>query len=113
MVMTWRPDTPEVHPTVDLNAAITDNASTGSLSFKDRFKASSGTSYGNLEVPAAAPLVFPPEAQHQIEGSEAGQVGLKQKFQRTKAFMDDYLDRRAQAAYVSTEVTEISFAAAP
>ncbi|KAL0932500.1 uncharacterized protein CTRU02_213453 [Colletotrichum truncatum] len=101
MVMTWRPDSEEVHPTVDLNTTATISASTDSSSFSNRFKASSGTSYGDLKIPAAAPLVFPPEQQQQLEGGVEEEVGLKQRFKRTKGFVDDYLDRRAQAVYAT------------
>src|SRR5690349_15667076 len=69
MVMTWQPDTPDVHPTMDLNTAamVSKPPKDTSNSFSSRLKASSGTTVGDFKLPKVAPLVFPPEAETGFE----------------------------------------------
>lgn len=70
-------------------------------SMSDRMKnirLASGTTRGAIELPAAAPLVFPDVDKAIVtDGPET----FKDKTKDAKAFMADYLDRRAQMDYVS------------
>lgn len=107
MVMTWRPDTTQVHPTIDFNNPASSSVPTDDEfgKVKEKFKESSGTTVGDLKIPAAAPLVFPSETQlQQQQQAGSGELSWKEKFKQKKAFMDDYLDRRAQAEYVSVRL---------
>ncbi|EJT82481.1 hypothetical protein GGTG_02454 [Gaeumannomyces tritici R3-111a-1] len=109
MVITWQPDTPEVHPTVDLNTATTVSKppKDTSNSFASRFKACSGTTVGDFKLPKVAPLVFPPEAEPDLDfagdgsGGDADGGGVKGKFKKAKASYDDYVDRREQATWAA------------
>lgn len=76
--------------------------SAGGKSMSDRMKnirLASGTTRGAIELPEAAPLVFP-EVDQAI--AENGPETFKDRAKDAKAFMADYLDRRAQMEYVST-----------
>lgn len=73
----------------------------GSKSMSDRMKnlrLASGTTKGAIELPEAAPLVFP-EVDKAIatEGPET----FKDRAKDAKLFLEEYLDRRAQMEYVS------------
>lgn len=70
-------------------------------SISDRMKnirLASGTTRGAIELPEAAPLVFP-DVDRAIATN--GPETFKDKAKDAKAFMADYLDRRAQMEYVS------------
>ena len=62
-------------------------------------RGSSGKTYGELEMPQAAPLVFP-ELDAVAAANEAD--GKKKSSLKEKgAFIATYMDKRAQASYVS------------
>ncbi len=62
-------------------------------------RSSSGKTYGELEMPEAAPLVFPDldavAAANEADGKKKG--SLREK----GAFIATYMDKRAQTSYVS------------
>lgn len=58
----------------------------------------SGTTRGTIELPEAAPLIFP-DIDHKL--SHEGPETFKDKTKDAKKFLADYLDRRAQMQYVS------------
>jgi hypothetical protein len=75
----------------------------------------SGSTHGEIELPAAAELVYPDldrvakhdleaEAEMQAAGGPKGKApekeGMKEKWKSAGKFVQDYLDRRAQASYV-------------
>ncbi|KAH9992688.1 hypothetical protein F4779DRAFT_609116 [Xylariaceae sp. FL0662B] len=104
LVMTWRPDDNEVHPTVDINSTVSAALTSYESGVRNKFQSSNGKTYGEFAFPAAAPLVFPAldasiDSDDVAEGNH--KEGLKQKLQRGKAFIDDYYDRRAQAEYAN------------
>lgn len=51
------------------------------------------TTYGELELPPAAPLIFP--------SADDPSMQYKNGFERTCHVAADYIDRRARASYVS------------
>ena len=57
----------------------------------------SAKTYGNVDLPEAAPLIFPALDQALTEGGEEERNKLKGSMN----FVADYYDRRAQASYVS------------
>lgn len=99
--MTWKPDSREWHETVNLTSTISSSINQpDSTSLMRRFKASSGATYGEMEFPETAPLVFPElDRLANATGEEA--VRKRDKLKKAGAFMTDYYDRRAQAEYVS------------
>jgi hypothetical protein len=102
--MTWKPGSGEWHERVDLTSTISssvNNSKNSSISrLGQQFRASSGATYGELEFPETAPLVFPAldELKHET-GQEA--VRKRDKLKKAAGFVQNYWDRRAQAEYVS------------
>jgi hypothetical protein len=102
--MTWKPESGEWHQRVDLTSTITSSVNTSNNSSISRlgqqFRSSSGATYGELEFPESAPLVFPAldELKHET-GQEA--VRKRDKLKQAAGFLQNYWDRRAQAEYVS------------
>lgn len=77
----------------------------------------SGRTHGQIELPEAADLVFPDldQAAKQAlagEGDGGGkgkgkEPGTREKFKNAGTWVQDYLDRRGQAFYVSHALTSI------
>lgn len=68
-----------------------------------RFQSSNGVTNGvtnGLETMETAELVFP-ELDLIAKSTTGDQKGFKKKWSRGMAFVDDYMDRRAQAKFVS------------
>lgn len=68
----------------------------------------SGKTRGEIELPESAPLVFPGldraadlDLQQQDNGKEVVNESTKEKWKNAGKWVQDYLDRRAQATYVS------------
>lgn len=68
----------------------------------------SGKTYTEVELPEAAALVYPDldrvvegEAAQEGKGKEAERVGTKEKLKGAGAWVQDYMDRKAQATFVS------------
>ena len=72
---------------------------------------SSGKTYGDLELPEAAPLIFPALDQLAASTTEEG-VKKQNKMKSSQKFVADYFDRRAQAKY-ATENPNSSLAQSP
>ena len=109
LIMAYKPDAerPVGAQAVDLNAIIGKRsgatASDESLSpdwvqklQTMHVKMGSGNTYGELEMPEAAELVFPSLNEMQDSGAAENVNRLK----KTSKHMQDYYDRRAQALYV-------------
>ena len=71
----------------------------------------SGKTYGEIELPEAAELVFPDldravetELNPNSKGKGAAKTGFTDKMKGAGDFVQDYLDRRAQAKYVSSHI---------
>lgn len=104
MVFTYKPEAtrPIDAQQLNINEVIARYSSHDSGRMKETMKdlrTSSGTTYGQLEIPHAAPLVFPALDEAAFGGDAKKQNALK----GTGKFMADYLDRRAQARYVSVQ----------
>lgn len=103
LLMTWDPelaDTPST--TIDLNSFISKAADGGGSDklgrLRHKFKSSDGKAYGNI-FPEVAPLVFP-----QIDQLASNKDAQKKfaNLKRKKEFVGGYLDKRAQAKFVSS-----------
>jgi hypothetical protein len=94
---------------VDINKAIyssMDESTTGFKKTMRNIRLSSGTTYGELQMPESAPLIFPAlEQKIAMEGDE--NVKKENALKRTGNFINDYMDRRAQAAYVRLPIAPI------
>lgn len=104
--MTWDSSARNSRTTnVDLNTVIQTTENTlGKMSHK--FKYSSGTT-SEFEFMQTAELVFPGLDYVASVPKEESQ-GLKNKMKRGKLFVDDYMDRKAQARFVSLLFTPIT-----
>ncbi|KAK4545486.1 hypothetical protein LTR36_002836 [Oleoguttula mirabilis] len=78
----------------------------GNRSMSDRLKAirlASGTTQGTIQLPRAAPLIFP--AIDKAVARDGAEETFKDKAKDAKKFLGDYLDRRAQTQYARDEPT--------
>lgn len=106
LIMTWNPELSDAPSTaIDVNSLVSKASSNGNADaftrLFHRFKSSDGKTYGNI-FQDVAPLVFP-EIDELASDENAGKKLSKLK--RKKEFVGGYLDRRAQAKFVSVERT--------
>lgn len=88
---------------MDLGATITSSISGPGSGLgqkaKHNFRSSDGKTYGELEFPETAPLIFPGlDLLASQEGEEV--TGKRDKLKMKGKFVDEYFDRRAQAKFV-------------
>ncbi|KAG9527764.1 hypothetical protein KCU93_g4893, partial [Aureobasidium melanogenum] len=98
LVLTWNPDTDEARTAVDFNgmAAKVMNAQHGS--FMTSLRKSNGKTYGEFQWPETAPLIYPGlDALASIPGQSSSST--KSSLQKKRRFVEDYMDRRAQAKF--------------
>lgn len=102
--MTWDPSSHSSRVNVDVNTTIKNSVSNpGGMSRK--FQSSSGTTT-DFEFMQTAQLVFPGlDYIAAAPGEEA--KGIKNKLKRSKNFVTEYMDRRAQAEFVSVALFSI------
>ena len=102
LVMKYAPEARSSHESVDLSQTLLRSLNPSNSAIKrqlDSMRGSSGKTYGELQMPEAAPLVFP-ELDAVAVGNEAD--GKKKSSLKEKgAFIATYMDKRAQASYVS------------
>jgi hypothetical protein len=123
MIMTFKPDSP-YDPVIGVDVSSTSmNSSDQALikaisnpdsQMRQKFKnlrLTSGTSQGEMSLPESAPLVYPAldaaaaQAQAQTDAGldpSGGAVKKQSAMKQKSKFLADYLDRRAQAVYAST-----------
>lgn len=98
--MTYKPESSSPYAVFDLNAAIEpslDYGESGLLEkFRSKYQRSDATTHG-VPFPETASLVFPELDNFQDGGPGSKLDGFKDK----KEFLANYLDRRAQAEFVS------------
>ena len=105
MLMTYKPN---IHkwssgPT-DITQSITKSANPEGLThkFTNNLKFSGGKSHTEMEIPQAAPLIFPAlESPSNDSTSEEAAHKKDSTFKKSTAFVNDYMDRRAQASYTA------------
>jgi hypothetical protein len=101
LVMTWQPDSPSLHVSIDITSTIADRMAapqgTGAK-IKRAMKASSATA--NVEFTECAALVFPKLDELAVATGEEAET-KKAKIKHYKGFADTYFDRRSQAKHVS------------
>ncbi|KAJ8098108.1 hypothetical protein POJ06DRAFT_282836 [Lipomyces tetrasporus] len=99
LIMTYKPDQSTPHEIVDISQTVRQTLAPASSTAKEHLKhirLSSGKTYGEVELPESAPLIFP--ALDSL-ASDNGQGHNKLK--RSQKFIADYFDRRAQATYAA------------
>jgi hypothetical protein len=103
LIITYKPDASSVHETLDINKAISNyiTPAEGKMkAFGQNMRLSSGKTYGEMELPEAAPLIFPALDRVADDNSAEG-VKKQTKLKSTQKFVSDYFDRRAQAQYAA------------
>jgi hypothetical protein len=91
MIMTYKPNSTSADEVVDLSHNITQAVGTRYDGHGHKFSQSSGKT-GELQLPQAAPIVFP-ELDALPEGEK------ESAFKKSGHFLGDYFDRRAQAKF--------------
>ena len=91
LIMCYKPNSDNATEIVDLETQVVLSAAKGGVT-GSKFKTASGTSHGEIQMPEAAPLIFP-----DLQGARERQ----NVFQKTAGFFGNYSDRRAQAVFVS------------
>jgi hypothetical protein len=97
LMMTYKPFSSSKRVSVDTSTTIAKTLTPADSEFKEKLKGirtSSGVTVGEIELPESAPLIFP--AIDEAAVKEAN----KNVLVRGSSFLTEYLDRRAQAAYV-------------
>jgi hypothetical protein len=101
--MTWNPESDQRTDTIDITSSIlskTTSSSSTTQKLKSKLKSSDGNTYGDLEFPEVAPLIFP--ALDELADQTGEEAATKrEKLKRAKNFTSEYFDRRAVAKYVS------------
>lgn len=100
--MTWREDTGRAYEMIDLNKTIASSMDPEDSGIADKFKRSSGKTYGDFSLPEAAPLIFPTlDALDAVDTEES--KGFKKSMAEKKNFVAEYYDKRAQSEFVSID----------
>lgn len=99
--MTYDPHSSASHERIDMSQTVSHYLTPDASNFKNKtrnLRLSSGKTQGEMEMPEAAPLIFPMLDDTLAKGSEGKQQNAIKK---SGKFFADYYDRRAQAQYVS------------
>lgn len=102
LVMTYKPDSSVTHERIDIDQTIKNYSAPDSNNAKQimrNLRGSSGKTYGEIELPEAAPLVFPALDRLANDNTEAGEQ-KKSSMKSAGQFCADYMDRRAQGRYL-------------
>ncbi|KAF5612331.1 uncharacterized protein FSUBG_1650 [Fusarium subglutinans] len=98
LIMTWRPDSGRSHEVVDLTSTVASSIGSYDSGFTNKFKTSSGKTYGDFALPEAAPLIFP-TLDVLAEADSEESKGLKQTLGEKRTYIQEYYDKRAQAQF--------------
>ncbi|CAJ2504979.1 Uu.00g123730.m01.CDS01 [Anthostomella pinea] len=89
----------------DADGENDNNNNSSSRGLSDRlndFRLASGTTQDSIQLPEAAPLIFP-AIDRAIVRNGAAEETFKDKVKDAKMFLADYMDRRAHMAYASQD----------
>ncbi|KAM0345009.1 hypothetical protein ACHAPU_006892 [Fusarium lateritium] len=98
LIMTWREDTGKSHDVIDLTSTVASSVGSYDSGISNKFKNSSGKTYGDFALPEAAPLVFPTLDVLAAANNEES-AGFKQSLGNKKTYINEYFDKRAQAQF--------------
>ncbi|KAI9928694.1 hypothetical protein ASPWEDRAFT_103026 [Aspergillus wentii DTO 134E9] len=98
LVMTWDPTSVNARTNVNVHTTI-QNTIDGQGKMKHKFQSSNGITNG-MENMQTAQLVFP-GLDLLASATDNEQKGFKEKMKRGKLFVDDYMDRKAQAKFIA------------
>ncbi len=103
MIMKYNPN---AKTTLDVQQMDTSSLIMNRATHENDFfrKMASGKTQGELEMPEAAPLVFPALDDVAQSVAQSGDVEKRNAFMRSTKFVANYYDKRAQMEYVSHHV---------
>lgn len=100
MVMKYDPNQKDSHERLNLSSMIMKTLDTSDSRTQEhlkKFKVASAKTYGEIEMPEAAPLIYPGlDGVADVDGNGKPKGGFK----KTGEFLANYYDKRAQAKYV-------------
>ncbi len=102
LIMTYKPEQKASHEQVDISKTIAKSITPSDSKVREQLKGlklSSAKTYGELEMPESAPLTFPALDAAAVSTDQEGKK--QSQFKNSSKFVANYLDRRAQASYVS------------
>ena len=109
LVMKYAPEERSSHESADLSKTLLKSFNPSESAIQRQLnsvRSSSGKTYGELEMPEAAPLVFPEldalAASNETDGKK------KSNLKKKGAFIATYMDKRAQASYVSLSLASVT-----
>ncbi|KUJ17980.1 uncharacterized protein LY89DRAFT_683942 [Mollisia scopiformis] len=103
LIMTYKPESTSSHSRVDITQTISSSMTPAASKNRQTLKnmrLSSGKTYGELELPEAAPLIFPALEDLADDNSQNAEK-KKSAMKSSQKFVADYFDRRAQAKYIA------------
>lgn len=99
LVLTWNPETEDARTTVDFDAMAKKVIENGKNPLA-ALRKSNGKTYGEFKWPETAPPIYP-VLDDLATASDAEGQAKKSSLQKKRRFVEDYMDRRAQAKFVS------------
>ncbi|KAG9856181.1 hypothetical protein KCU98_g1618, partial [Aureobasidium melanogenum] len=96
LVLTWNPDTDEARTAVDFNGMAVKVINKQNGSPMTSLRKSNGKTHGEFQWPVTAPLIYP---DSDTLVSTPGASSTKSSLQKKRRFVEDYMDRRAQAKF--------------
>jgi hypothetical protein len=112
VVMTWNPESSETHPSINLSTqvltSVTQNNpdSSGLGMLNHNLQRPSGKTYGEVDFPITARLIFSSLDHLAMQHSEDAE-NKREMLKRARKSVDKYLDCRVQAKYVCSSPTHI------
>jgi predicted GIY-YIG superfamily endonuclease len=99
VVLTWNPESQDARTAVDFEA-MAKKVMEREKNPLAALRRSNGKTYGELRWPETAPLIYP-ALDNLATASDAEGQAKKSSLQKKRRFVEDYMDRRAQAKFVS------------
>lgn len=103
LIVTWNPSSVRATHTVDFENMARKAMESNGKNPMHKLKKSNAETHGEFEWPEIAPLVYPDLASPAKEEKQEKQSSLQQK----RRFVEDYMDRRAQAKFVSPPTPDL------
>ncbi|KAI5197063.1 hypothetical protein AUEXF2481DRAFT_91290 [Aureobasidium subglaciale EXF-2481] len=98
LVLTWNPDNADARTTVGFNNIAAKAMSGDNEQFMSSLRKSNGKTYGEFQWPEVAPLIYPGLDVLAATSDEEGRK-KKSSLKTKRGFVEDYMDRRAQAKF--------------
>ncbi|KAI4854256.1 hypothetical protein E4T44_00295 [Aureobasidium sp. EXF-8845] len=97
LVLTWNPETSDARSAVDFEAMAAKVMKNDGKPMTSLRK-SNGKTYGEFQWPEMAPLIYP-DLHDLAAASDETEKAKRSSLQKKRQFVEDYMDRRAQAKF--------------